>query len=98
MSKCLYQDYINGVSISGLADEYKISKMRVYKEIAEQSVAYGKAIDIINEKGLPLGEIDMIKRSKDYNEYNCSFSWANFKHISIQKSEEEFKILKEVLK
>ena len=98
MSNELYKDYVNELSISGLADKYKISKMRVYKEIAEQSVTYGKAIAIINEKGLPLGERDMILHSKDYEEYNIKFSWANFKNISIQKTKEEFKMLKEVLK
>lgn len=53
-----------------------------------------RVLSIIFKKGLPLGEIAMIKQSANYNEYNIKFSWANFKDISIQKTEEEFDLLK----
>lgn len=56
-----------------------------------------KALEIIIEKGLPLVEKDMIKQSANYNEYNIKFSWCKMKNASVQKTEEEFKILKEVL-
>ena len=56
-----------------------------------------KAIDIIAKKGLPLIEIDMIKQSANYNEYNIKFSWCKMKNASVQKTEDEFTILKEVI-
>ena len=42
MNKGLYRDFINGMSISGLADKYKVSKMRVYKELAfyQQEISF----------------------------------------------------------
>ena len=70
--------------------EIIVMRTETYEEYLKQE----KALKIIAEKGLPLGEIDMIKQSANYNEYNIKFSWANFKNISIQKTEKEFELLK----
>lgn len=56
-----------------------------------------RTLNIVKEKGLPLGEIDMIKQSENYEQYCIKYSWCKMKNASIQKTEEEFKILKEVL-
>lgn len=45
MNKELFNDYINGLSISELSNKYKISKTRVYKDIAEYSKIQGKVIN-----------------------------------------------------
>lgn len=39
----------------------------------------------------------MIKQSENYEKYVIDFSWANFKNISIQKTQEEFDLLKRYL-
>ena len=46
--KELYQDFIIGLSISELSNKYKVSKTRVYKEIAEYSKVQGKTINELN--------------------------------------------------
>ena len=52
-------------------------------------------INIIFEKGLPLPEQDIIRRSKDYNEYCIKWSWlGRTAGIATQKTEEEFNLLK----
>ena len=53
-----------------------------------------KVLEIIFKKGLPLSEIKMIKQSDNYEQYVIGFSWANFKNISIQKTQKEFALLK----
>lgn len=50
---------------------------------------------IIFEKGLPLPEQDIIRQSKDYNEYCIKWSWlGRTANIAIQKTKEEFDLLK----
>ena len=59
--------------------------------------SYVLALEIIKIKGLPLVEKDMIKQSENYEQYCIKYSWCNIKNASVQKTEEEFKILKEAI-
>lgn len=89
MNKELYQDYINGLSISGLADKYKVSKMRVYKIITEYSKEQGKMFEVIKNKNV---RISWIKS------YSCAKSYNNGLPLKEQLTEEEFNTLKEMLR
>ena len=93
------------VILNSIIEEYDIKPSEIREAFIvfqmfrnEPCLKKARSFEIINEKGLPLGERDMILHSKDYEEYIIKFSWANFKNISIQKTKEEFKLLKEVLK
>ena len=62
----------------------------------------GKALEVIFKNGLNVPHQDLIKSSKDYNEYKEEFTEILRSHIEpfkyeIMYSEEEFELLKEVL-
>lgn len=89
VSKELYQDYINGLSISELANKYKVSKTRVYKEIAEYSKEQGKVLKIIKEKNVDIYIFNDLGTLEEYNE------WVLKKYGTYyQLTQEEFNLLK----
>jgi len=91
MNKELYQDYINGLSISELLNKYKIiNKTRVYKEIAECSKEQSKVLNIIKEKVIWV-ENDKLMCGR-YADIEIELDEEDF------ESKEEFDLLKEVLK
>lgn len=76
------------------ADNYIVIKQALIKAQEQDRV-----LKIIFEKGLPLPEIDIIRQSKDYNEYCAKWSWiGKTTNISIQKNQEEFDLLKAYFK
>ena len=56
-----------------------------------------KVLDVIKEKALPKQEIDMIKQSENYKQYQIKISWWNYKPFMIPKTEEEFELIKRYL-
>lgn len=79
----------------GILKEKNKEYLNRLEKLENHNLELEKVLEIIKEKGLPLGEIDMIKQSNNYEEYIIKFSWANFKNISVQKTQEEFEMLKE---
>ena len=110
MNKELYQDYINGLSISELANKYKVSKTRVYKDIAEYSKKQGNAFDIIINKNVSVwgfrnrvfgyqkkqnGNITINDTYEYYlNNFGCYHNGFDIELLT----EEEFNLLKRYLK
>lgn len=109
MSKELYKDYINGLSISELANKYKVSKTRVYKDIAEYSKEQGKVFGIIIKKNVSVwgfrnrvfgyqkkqnGNITINDTYEYYlNNFGCYHNGFDIELIT----EDEFNLLKEWL-
>lgn len=80
------------------SDSYNIGQeLQIIKQALVKSQEQEKVLKIIFEKGLSLAERDMIKQSENYEQYCIKFGWCYMKNAGIQKTEEEFKILKEVL-
>lgn len=80
-----------------VAYNIEIIGIRCFGEQFRNIEKYLDALGIIDEKGLPLTEKYMINHSENYEQYCIKYSWCKMKNASIQKTEEEFKILKEVL-
>ena len=86
---CLYEDpYADRNDVSYEND------IATIKQALLKSQEQEKVLEIIKEKGLPLVEKDMIKQSENYEQYCIKYSWCKMKNASIQKTEEEFELLK----
>ena len=95
MSKELFQDYINGLSISELSNKYKVSKTRVYKDIAEYSKEQGKILKILFEKRIDMWHlVDLLDQT--YEMYVAFCKSEKYKEDYIL-TKEEFDLLKEVI-
>ena len=74
-------------------DNYEYIKQALLK-VQEQE----KVLEIIRRKGLPLIERDMIILSENYEQYCIKYDKYNMMIASIQKTEEEFDLLKRCYK
>ena len=95
MNKELFNDYINGLAISDLANKYKVSKTRVYKVIAEYSKEQGKVLKIIFEKNIDILELRVL--IKHHNDRMALKLYNRKYKKEWQLTKEEFELLKSQL-